>query len=99
MKQEDVYELVLLTTINFARENNLELDVSKGRKTRIYGGTFDSMALVALIVQLEEALEDTYGKTILIADEKAMSRRTSPFLSVGLLSDYVFELLNTSDEF
>jgi len=49
-------------------------------------GDIDSITLVSLIV----AIEDKTGKTI--ADDKAMSRRTSPFLSVGTLIDYVTEL-------
>tara|TARA_B110001450_G_C17615535_1_gene479115 strand:- start:87 stop:380 length:294 start_codon:yes stop_codon:yes gene_type:complete len=59
------------------------------------GGPLDSMALVSLVVDLEELIEDDYGKTITLADEKAMSRRTSPFSRVQNLIDYVQEQLNS----
>ena len=63
------------------------------------GGPLDSMALVNLVVELEELIEDDYGKTISLADEKAMSRRTSPFHRAKNLIDYVQDQLNsTSNE-
>ena len=62
------------------------------------GGPLDSMALVNLIVDLEELIEDDYGKTITLADEKAMSRRTSPFSRVQNLIDYVQEQLNSDND-
>ena len=55
------------------------------------GGPLDSMALVGLILELEEFLEDEYGKTITLADEKAMSKRTSPFSRVSSLIDHINE--------
>ena len=62
------------------------------------GGPLDSMALVNLIVDLEEFIQDDYGKTITLADEKAMSRRTSPFSRVKDLIDYIYEKLNSHNE-
>ena len=61
------------------------------------GGPLDSMALVNLVVDLEELIEDDYGKTITLADEKAMSRRTSPFSRVKNLIDYIQEKLNSNE--
>ena len=62
------------------------------------GGPLDSMALVNLVVDLEEFIEDEYGKTITLADEKAMSRRTSPFSRVKNLIDYIKEQLNSNND-
>ena len=61
------------------------------------GGPLDSMALVNLVLELEEFVEDEYGKTITLADEKAMSRRTSPFSRVSYLINYINEKIK-SDE-
>jgi hypothetical protein len=33
------------------------------------------------------------GKTVFLADEKAMSRLTSPFRRTGLLAEYVVEIV------
>jgi acyl carrier protein len=93
MTKEEVYQFVFKCIDKYANENDIVLDLSEGHKARLYGGSIDSMELVALIVNIEEAVEDFTGKSITLADEKAMSKRTSPFLSVGLLADYVYDLL------
>ena len=62
---------------------------------RLYGskGFLDSLGLVNLVVELEERIEEEYGVLLAIADERAMSRRRSPFLTVNTLTDYLKELL------
>ena len=52
------------------------------------------MDLVSFIVELEEAIEEGFDIEISLADEKAMSRRTSPFISVTTLSTYIIERIN-----
>lgn len=80
-------------------ENNMLLahpiDMSRQEKTELFGsdGQLDSMSLVSLIVSIEEALENKFGKSILLASEKAMSQRRSPFVTVGSLVDYTEQLL------
>jgi acyl carrier protein len=56
------------------------------------GSTLDSMGLVTLIVDVEQRLADDYDVTVTLASEMAMSRRQSPFRSVGTLADYISEL-------
>jgi acyl carrier protein len=56
------------------------------------GSTLDSMGLVTLIVDVEQRLADEYDITVTLASEMAMSRRQSPFRSVGTLADYIAEL-------
>jgi acyl carrier protein len=60
------------------------------------GGPLDSMSLVNLLVDLEELIEEDFGISITLADEKAMSRRTSPFSRVKYLVGYIEERINTS---
>ena len=57
-------------------------------------GGLDSFGLVNLVVALEQQIEDEFGVTLTLADERAMSHRRSPFRSVNTLRDYVAELLN-----
>ena len=52
------------------------------------------MALVSLLVELEEYIEDEFAVAITLADEKAMSRKTSPFARVSYLIDYINEKIN-----
>lgn len=55
------------------------------------GSDLDSMAVVHLIVDLEAQLEATFGKNWILADERALSRRRSPFRTIGDLSAFIIE--------
>jgi hypothetical protein len=92
----DLLKLVLNAVEAYCNENSIAVDITKGDDLRLFGGEslLDSLGLVSLIVQIEEAIEDKYNLSIVLADEKAMSRRTSPFARVSYLVDYIFELLN-----
>ncbi|MDB3927288.1 hypothetical protein N9343_00940 [Flavobacteriaceae bacterium] len=80
---------------NFLTEElNENIKLSLDSKLFGGGGPLDSMALVALIVELEEFIEDEYDVNVTLADEKAMSRRTSPFSRVSYLIDYINEKIN-----
>jgi acyl carrier protein len=61
--------------------------------TPILGGEsdLDSMAVVHLIVDLEGRLEEAYGLNWILADERALSRKRSPFRSVADLCEFVIE--------
>jgi acyl carrier protein len=53
------------------------------------GAVLDSMGLVTLILEIEQRLEAEHGLTLVLADERAMSQKNSPFRSVQSLTDYV----------
>lgn len=69
--------------------------LEKSAETRLFGDQrqLDSLGLVSLIVSLEQHLADEFGLAVTLADEKAISRETSPFSTVERLTDYVTELL------
>ncbi len=64
-------------------------------KTKLYGGSgaMDSLALVSFITDLEEKISDEFDADIVLADEKAMSQRTSPFRDIDTLINYIEKLL------
>lgn len=64
-------------------------------QTRLFGDAshLDSIGLVTLMSDLEEDVHEACGVWIVIADERAMSRLTSPFRRVGLLADHLVELV------
>ena len=85
--------------INFLEEfltEELEETIKLSLDSKLFGGggPLDSMALVSLVVELEEYIEDEFGITVTLADEKAMSRRTSPFSRVSYLINYINEKIN-----
>lgn len=59
------------------------------------GGPLDSMALVNLIADVEEAVSEKFGASIALADEKAMSAKNSPFRSVASLTEAVIERMSS----
>ncbi|MFB1645152.1 hypothetical protein [Campylobacter molothri] len=62
--------------------------------TKLYnglGGCLDSLALVSLVSDLEALLSEKFGKDIVLADEKMMSSRNSPFKDVNSLTEYVVQ--------
>lgn len=70
-----------------------------GAKTKLYGssGIFDSLSLVSLIADIEERISEEFDKDIILADEKAMSQKTSPFRNVETLTAYIEKLLLEQD--
>lgn len=69
--------------------------VVKDEATKLFGNgsTLDSLGLVNLILAVEQRISDDFEAAVTLADERAMSRRNSPFRSVESLIDYIEELL------
>ena len=79
--------------INRQLENEHQLE--KSTNTVLFGenGKLDSLGLINLVVAVEQNIEDEFDVTITLADERAMSQETSPFRTVGTLTDYIEMLL------
>jgi D-alanine--poly(phosphoribitol) ligase subunit 2 len=93
--REQISKIVINCVQQFASESEIKIDLSEGENTRLFGGDapLDSLGLVSLIVEIEESLENEIGISFVLADEKAMSRRTSPFSRIAYLVDYIDEIL------
>jgi len=63
----------------------------KAPETRLLGSqsVLDSMHLVSLIVAIEREVEDIFGVTLTLVDERALSMKESPFRSIQSLADYI----------
>jgi len=96
VEREEIKEIIFKTLECFFIEYDLSVDMSDGEHTKLFGGdgVLDSLGLVSFVVAVEEAIEDEFNVSLVLADEKAMSRRTSPFGKIKYLIDYVFELIN-----
>lgn len=96
ISREEVSALVINCVKDFQQELDYEINLDQGEETKLFGSgaELDSMSLVSLIVNIEEAIEEEWGISITLADEKAMSRRISPFGRISYLVDYICELLN-----
>jgi hypothetical protein len=72
--------------------------IACAEETILYGagGTLDSLSLVSLILDLEQAVNEQLGTHLVLADAQAMSQRRNPFRDVRSLADYVLSRLSTA---
>lgn len=69
--------------------------VSKSPTTRLFGGDggIDSLALVNLVVAIENLILDETGKSIVLVHEEVMKLEQNPFHTVETLAKYLDERL------
>lgn len=72
-----------------------EQQLAKSTDTILFGkgSNLDSLGLVNLIVATEQIIEEEFGITIILASEKAMSQKNSPFQTVESLVNFILLLL------
>lgn len=90
---EDLLNLVRRCLVELCEEQALDVPGEVGPDTALFGpdGLLDSIALVSLVVAVEEAVEDGHGVSVTLADQRALSRSRSPFRTVGSLAEYAQE--------
>jgi len=100
INREKISQLVFNCISKYQVEYDQIFDLSEGEQTRLFGGNgqLDSLGLVSLVVNIEEDIETELGISLILADEKAMSRRTSPFSRIVNLIDYINELVLNQSE-
>lgn len=86
-----------------ARENQLRpvpISLSDGPKTALYGrdGQLDSMALVSMIIDIEELIATKLGVNVTLVSDVAMSARSSPFATVQSLANYIHSLTSGAQQ-
>ncbi len=92
LSRELVAELVRAGVKDALDDENDSLEITEETRLLGQGTGLDSLGLVTLIVDLEQQLDDDYDIDIVLASEKAMSQKNSPFRSVGTLTDYIWKL-------
>jgi acyl carrier protein len=94
MTRADIEVVVLdaLRSANLARDGSAQLVVEPGAPVFGSGSPLDSLGLVALLLDVEDALRDR-GVPIVLSDDRAVSQRRSPFRTVTTLVDYIESLL------
>ena len=78
---------------NVARREDSQLPVSPDATVFGPGSPLDSLGLVALLIDIEEALA-ARGEEVSLSDSRAMSQRHSPFRTVETLTSYIQGILS-----
>ena len=93
--QEKIEKIIIDTLKDLNEELENEAFLNPNSKTKLYGGNgaMDSLALVSFIADLEDKISDKFEEDIILADEKAMSAKTSPFRNIESLTSYIKSLL------
>ncbi|PCJ35838.1 MAG: hypothetical protein COA93_02495 [Alphaproteobacteria bacterium] len=96
---ERILPLVLRSVAEIGEERSSEELINATVKTKLFGthGHLDSLGVVLLVSDLEDAIVEEFGKDIILADDRAMSQKTSPFRNVELLCAYIEKLLNEDE--
>lgn len=94
-KRERVIQAMFSAVDEINEELPKEEQLEKSIDTVLFGrsGKLDSLGLVILIVATEQKIEEEFGVTITLADERAMSQNNSLFKTIGTLADYIVLLL------
>lgn len=88
-------KIVIDTLIEIGEQENNKALLEVNEKTKLFGanGVLDSVGIVFLIAELEENIDEEFDIQVSLADEKAMSRATSPFRNVEALAKYIQEIV------
>jgi acyl carrier protein len=91
----DIQDLVLaaLAGANLARDPAGQLPVAPDAPLFGAGSPLDSLSLVGLLVDIEDALRDR-GVEVELSDARAMSQTRSPFRDVPALVGYIDGLIS-----
>ena len=98
MERTRLEALILSKLKEFVDENSIDVEDEITIDSRLIGreSFLDSIGLVTFIVEVEQFLAEDFDLEIELASDKAMSRSTSPFISVKTLSNFVFEEIDES---
>ena len=96
MTNEKVSEAIYKAVDAFNEQSGKNHQLKKSPATILFGkgGQLDSLALVSLIIEVEEKVLDELGVSITLADERALSQKNSPFLTLQTLTEYVSLLIH-----
>lgn len=92
-----IIEAVYSVIDDYNKQNPQQNPVTKTLETALYGSDseIDSLGLINLVVAVETKIEDLFGQTITLADDRALSQEISPFSTVSTLVDYTELLLKS----
>ncbi len=97
---ERIRKIVLATVHQMGESDDKESLQNPTLDTKLFckNGGLDSMGVIFLVTELEERIGEEFSINLTLADERAMSQRTSPFRTVASLVKYIDMLLKENQE-
>ncbi len=91
MEQSTAQSIILRALSEVFEQSGLPAPESVTADTVLVGpdAVLDSLGVVSLIVEVEQIVETEHDVSIVLANEKAMSAKNSPFRTVGVLAEHV----------
>ena len=95
MTKEEIQNTIFQALKDLNNERKLEdqLVVSMDRRLFGFEADLDSLSLVSLIVDVEDAISNQAKIVISLTDDRAMSQTNSPFSDVRALTEYIHYLI------
>jgi D-alanine--poly(phosphoribitol) ligase subunit 2 len=93
---EDTLKLVYAAIEELNAQGADGILVEKNPDAPLLGGKkgIDSLAFVNLVVALEEQVQKTLHKSVVLVDEDSMALEEHPFRTVGTLANYLEKILD-----
>jgi acyl carrier protein len=85
-----VVDLIVESILLIKDETGLTIPPRLRADTELFGtdGFLDSMALVTLVVTLEQGIEEKFGVSVQLADARALAQEHSPYSTISALAEY-----------
>ncbi len=95
ISQKEIINTVYDAVDEFNREHPADKQLMKSLETVLFGPSMvlDSLGLVSFIISTEQKLQESFGVSVTLADERAMAQTRSPFQSIGSLVAYIQTLI------
>lgn len=96
MEKKKITEIVISTVSTLVETFPVDQQYTVDQNTILFGNgsKMDSLSLVSVIVDLESTFSLDYNIDISLTDDRAMTRKNSPFDSIKVLVDYIDELVH-----
>lgn len=93
--KDQLLTFIVETAKSIAEEQGIEVSGTLDESTRLFGegGLLDSLALVSLVIAVEQGIEEKFAVRVEIADDKALSQKNSPYRTIGSLVAYAAQEL------
>ena len=92
-----IVDLIIESILLVKDETGLTIPPRLQADTALFGieGFLDSMALVTLVIALEQSIAEKFGVSVTLADAHAMSQEHSPYSTIHALAEYALLRMQT----